>query len=53
MRAVQLAGFVLSVVLLIVFTGERPELGANLFTAEALVLSAAALLLLRALARLA
>jgi ubiquinone biosynthesis protein len=52
-QTVQLAGVVFGVVLLIVLTGERPEVGANLFTAEALVLGAAALLLLRALVRLA
>jgi ubiquinone biosynthesis protein len=52
-QAVHLAGVVFGVVLLIVVTGEAPVLGANLFTAEALVLGAAALLLVRALVRLA
>jgi predicted unusual protein kinase regulating ubiquinone biosynthesis (AarF/ABC1/UbiB family) len=52
-QTVQLAGLFFGVVLLIVLTGERPELGVNLFTAEALVLTAAALLLARALVKLA
>jgi ubiquinone biosynthesis protein len=52
-QVVHLAGVVFGVVLLMVLTGERPEVGANLFTAEALVLGAAALLLVRALGRLA
>jgi hypothetical protein len=52
-RSVQLAGIVFGVALLIVLGGERPELGINLFTAEALILAAAALLLVRALVRLA
>jgi hypothetical protein len=50
-QTVQLAGLFFGVVLLIVLTGEPPELGANLFTAEALVLGAAGLLLARALVK--
>ena len=49
----KLAGLVLGVALLVVLTGERPEWGINLFTAEAAVLAVAALLLVRNLYRLA
>jgi ubiquinone biosynthesis protein len=53
LRALQFAGIAFGVVLLMVLTGEHPELGVNLFTAEALLIAAAVLLLVRTLRRLA
>jgi hypothetical protein len=53
LRLTRLAGLVLGVVVLIVLTEETPQLGLNLFTAEALLLAAAALLLVRTLRSLA
>ena len=44
---------VFGIALVMVFTGEVPRLGVNLFTAEALLLAAAVLLLARNLRRLA
>jgi hypothetical protein len=52
-RAVGLGATVFGAALLLVLTGARPPLGANLFTAGALVAAAAALLLLRTVCRLA
>jgi ubiquinone biosynthesis protein len=53
LRAIQLAGFLLGVIVLMVLTKEMPQLGMNLFTAEGLLLTAASLLLGRALRKLA
>jgi hypothetical protein len=50
-RAVQLASVLFLMVVLIVVTGERPEFGLNLFTAEIAVAAASVLLLARALRR--
>ncbi|HZY89025.1 MAG TPA: AarF/UbiB family protein [Gemmataceae bacterium] len=52
-RAVGLGATVFGAALLLVLTGARPPLGANLFTGGALVAAAAALLLLRTVCRLA
>jgi len=53
LRALQLAGAVFGLALLVVLTSESPVLGMNLFTAEALLMTTTTLLLLRALRRLA
>jgi predicted unusual protein kinase regulating ubiquinone biosynthesis (AarF/ABC1/UbiB family) len=51
-RALQLAGIVFGLALLMVITGARPELGMNLFTAEVLLVAMTTVLLVRALRRL-
>jgi ubiquinone biosynthesis protein len=52
-RALLLAGMVFGMALLMVLTGERPELGVNLFMAEVLLAATATVLLARTLRRLA
>jgi ubiquinone biosynthesis protein len=51
-RAVQMAAIVFSVSVLMTVTEERVQLGVNLFTAEALLMAAAAAMLLRTIRRL-
>jgi len=51
-RAIYLAAIVFAVSLLITLTGERVQLGANLFTAEAMLVTASAAMLLRTIHRL-
>src|SRR5205085_6495910 len=53
LRALQLAGILFGLVLLLTLSGEGRQLGINLFTAGALLIGLAALLLVRALHRLA
>lgn len=52
-RAMQLGAVVLVTSLLIALTGERPQFGVNLFTAEIVLVTLAALSLLRTVRRLA
>ena len=47
-----MAAIVFAVSLLITLTGERVQLGANLFTAEAMLVTASAAMLLRTIHRL-
>jgi ubiquinone biosynthesis protein len=51
-RAAQMAAVVLSVGLLMTLTGESVQFGVNLFTAEALLMTAAATMLLKTIRRL-
>jgi len=51
-KTVQLGAVVLGVSLLIALTGERVQLGVNLFTAEAMLIASATMMLLRTIRRL-
>ncbi len=51
-KTVQLGAVVLGVSLLIALTGERVQLGVNLFTAEAVLIASATMMLLRTIRRL-
>jgi ubiquinone biosynthesis protein len=51
-QAVQLAAIVFSISVLMMITGETAQLGVNLFTAEVLLMAAAAAMLLRTIRRL-
>lgn len=53
LRGIYLAVIVFAISLLITVTGERMQLGVNMFTAEAILLAAAAMALLRTIRRLA
>jgi ubiquinone biosynthesis protein len=53
LRAIYLGAIVFAVALLITLTGQRVRLGANLFTAEAVLIAASAMMLLRTIRRLA
>lgn len=52
LRAIHLAAIVFAVSLLITIAGERVQLGVNLFTAEAVLIAATAMILLRTIRRL-
>ena len=51
-QAVQIAGLVCSVAILMTITGEQVQLGVNLFTAEVLLMAVAATRLVRTIYRL-